>query len=262
MLGKCGDTIRVHLCYVDDSGDSKRGTTLTALMIEAHDWSSVLNAWLDGRRAIHKEFGVPKTKELHASDLYKGRQKFCETPEHEAAFQKPARAAAGRIMLSHLAAHGRFTVATVASSTRSKPEIYARFVAWLEDWAVANDSWLMIFYDGQQGDVPFEDEITTEERHDLWETAIRNAAPYREVHRDLDIGTRRIVEDVIMQDSKYSQLIQAVDLLAYGAWHKHLQEHPEHWGTKITPHAGAIRAYMKVLEHWPKDSDYGVYWID
>ncbi|MBK5237805.1 MAG: DUF3800 domain-containing protein [Actinomycetales bacterium] len=40
------------------------------------------------------------------------------------------------------------------------------------------------------------------------------------MHRDLSITNRRVVEDVIMQDSKYSQLIQAADLAAYAAFHR------------------------------------------
>jgi len=56
----------MHLCYVDDSGDSKHGVTLTALLIEEHNWSSVLASWLERRRAVYNEFRVLKKSELHA----------------------------------------------------------------------------------------------------------------------------------------------------------------------------------------------------
>lgn len=59
----------MHLCYLEDSGDSKHGVTITALIIEDRDWSAVLDAWLNGRRTIHKQFRVPKNSEIHANEL-------------------------------------------------------------------------------------------------------------------------------------------------------------------------------------------------
>lgn len=252
----------MYVCYVDDSGDSRHGTTLSALLIEAQHWSGVLDAWLGGRRAIHEEFGVRKHAELHALDLYKGRGRFCETPEHEDRFGTTQRAAAGRIVLNHLSHYPHFHVATVATREVSKPAVYARFVAWLEDWAATQDTHLMVFYDGQQGLHHGTEEPTPDELAELWQTAIRNATPYRRAHRDLDLSTRRIVEDVVMQDSQYSQLIQAVDLIAYGAYHLHRQNHPEVWGTKIKVMADAIRAYSRTRPHWLPESDSGVFWLD
>ena len=134
--------------------------------------------------------------------MYKGRGSLCETPEQDRACGTSQRAAIGRIMLSSLAKHSDFTVATVGTADPSKPTAYARFVAWLEDWAATNDTYLMIFYDGQQGlDHPGESPAPDRQR-ELWETAIRDATPYREVHRRLELRSRRVVEDVIMQDSR------------------------------------------------------------
>lgn len=252
----------MHLCYIDDSGDSRSGTTLTALMVHDYSWAALLDAWLQGRREIHGLFGVPKSRELHSTELYKGRGHFCDTPEQEAAFGGAPRAAVGRIMLSTLAKHGSFELATVGTAERVKPTTYARFIAWLEDWAAVHDTHLLIFYDGQHGlDRPGASP-GPERQRELWETAIRDATPYREVHRGLDIKSRRVIEDVIMQDSRYSQLIQAVDLMAYGAYQKHLQRHPKIWGTRNQVVPEAIKAYMQLAQHWSEDSDYGVHWLD
>lgn len=252
----------MHLCYVDDSGESRHGTTLTALLVEDSKWSTLLSAWLDGRREIHNLFGVPKTRELHATELYKGRGSFCDTPDQEKAFRSSQRAAAGRIVLSSIAKGADFTLVTIGTAARATPTTYARFVAWLEDWAAAQDTRLLIFYDGQQGlDRPGASP-GPERRRELWEAAVRSATPYRDVHRSLDLSTRRVLEDVIMQDSRYSQLIQAVDLMAYGAYHKHLQDHPQIWGTRNQPLPAAIRAYMQLAAHWPADSDAGFYWLE
>lgn len=252
----------MHLCYVDESGDSRHGTLLTAVLVENQHWSGLLGAWLQGRREIHKAFGVPKTKEIHANQLYKGRGSYCDTLEQDLNFGTRNRASAGRMLLTELGKFENFTAITIGSSEISKPKAYARLIAWLEDWAALNDTQLMVFYDGQQGLPDPGEEASASKLHELWERAVRDAAPYREVHRDLDLSNRRIVEDPIMQDSRYSQLIQVADLIAYGAFHKHKQEHPEIWGTKGTPSVGAIVAYMKLTRRWPVDSDYGTFWLD
>lgn len=60
----------MHLCYVDDSGESRSGVTLTALLVSADKWSALLDSWLEGRREIYRQFGVPKTRELQESPLW------------------------------------------------------------------------------------------------------------------------------------------------------------------------------------------------
>ncbi|WP_155049563.1 DUF3800 domain-containing protein [Microbacterium sp. ZXX196] len=249
------------MCYIDDSGDSRHGVVLTALIIEETAWSRNLQAWLEGRRAIHREFGVPKTRELHANKLYKGRGSFCETKEQERRFGDAQRAAAGRIMLSHLSRE-ESTVISIGAPERSSTVVYAKLIAALEEWAAALDTRLMLFYDGQQG--VLDEGASLEHQREAWERAIRSAAPYRNAHRDLDLTTRRVVEDVIMQDSRYSQFIQAADLLAYGAYQKHLQNHPEIWGAdrSSTASGDAIRAYMRMGAHWLPESDYGLVWLE
>lgn len=252
------DTQRVHLCYIDDSGDSRHGVILTALIIHESDWAENLESWLQGRREIHREFGVPKTRELHANKLYKGRGSFCEKPDQDHRFGDKQREAVGRIMLSHLS-RAPSTVISIGATDRSSSNVYVKFVTLLEGWAAAADTRLMLFYDGQQGLI---DDGSPEQQKEAWDRAIRAAAPYREAHRQLDLTTRRIVEDVIMQDSRYSQFIQAADLLAYGAFHKHLQGHPEIWGTDHAAKASkaAIRAYMRMRNHWLPEHTDGILW--
>lgn len=115
----------MYLCYVDGSGDSRNGTTLSALLVEAEHWSGLLDAWLTGRREIHRLYGVRKHAELHANQLYKGRGEVCETPEENDGFGTTQRAATGRIMLSHLSAFKHFQVVTVASPQSSNPQAAA-----------------------------------------------------------------------------------------------------------------------------------------
>lgn len=248
----------MHLAYVDDSGDSKHGTTLTAVLVEDRAWNATLQAWLDGRRSITDDFGVPKGTELHAADLYKGRG-LRDTSSGNTLSPRQ-RAAIGRIMLSHLAKPEGVQVVTLAMSERSKPQGYAQLISWLDEWASDNDTTVMVLYDGQQG-YPASPSATEQQARDTWERALRDASPLRDVHRGLPITTRRIVEDVVMQDSRYNQLIQAADLAAYGAFHKHVQERQDIWGTDIAPVPDAIKAYMCLRERWIPDTDHGIIWL-
>lgn len=251
----------MHLCYLEDSGDSKNGVTITALLIEDREWATVLEAWLGGRRAIHRDFGVVKHSEIHANELFKGRGRYCASAEEDRGFGTAKRAAAARILLTWMA-RAQFAIVTFGTADVSKPRAYARAIGRLEDWATENDTYLLVFYDGQQGLARPDEEVTADRSRVLWERAIRDAKPYRSVHRDLPIENRRVIEDPVMQDSRYSQLIQVADLIAYGAYHRHKQDHPEIWGNRSRVTSDAIVAYMKVANHWPADSDHGIVWLD
>ena len=252
----------MYLAYVDDSGDSKYGRTLTALLVEDRQWSNVLDSWLQGRREIHREFGVPKTQELHANNLYKGRCHFCDSAADEDAFSSGRRAATGRIMLSWLAKADGLTIATIATPHRSATQAYATFIRWLDAWAEKMQTTAMVFYDGQQGYGPDDSSRTPEQIQAQWDAAYRSSAPYRDVHRSLNLDTRHVIEDVVMQDSKYNQLIQAADLVAYGAYQRDTQKHPKRWSPDHTPVADAIRAYLSTKRLWIPGSDQGILWIE
>ncbi len=251
----------MYLCYVDDSGDPARGVTFSALLIAEVSWAGVLEKWLVARRDIQRQFGVDTKRELHASELFKGRGRYSDTSDGEPGFGSAQRAATGRIALTALARHPELVVVTIAMSERSKPKAYGEFITWLDRWAEQEDTYVLVFYDGQQGLEHPGITPTPEHRQELWESAVRDSAPYREVHRALPISSRRIIEDIIMQDSRYSQLIQAADLIAYGAYQRHVQDHPEIWGRDKKPVAAAILAYMKLRQHWLPGSENGIFWL-
>lgn len=254
----------MYFCYIDDSGDSKKGTTMSVIMVEDKHWSGLLASWIQGRRKVHSDWGLAKNTEIHAVKLLKGRGEFCETQEQNAKFaDKNLRAAAGRILLSNLANFEHFQVLSFGMTTTRNHELYAKVIAYLEDWAIAEDTYVLVFYDGLQGfkHLLEEEDVDPQRAKDQWTSAARNAAAYRSVHRNLDISERRIVEDVVMQDSMYNQLIQAADLVAYCSYHKHLQNHPEIWGTRNKALEGAAIAYSRLSKHWRDDSDHGMIWF-
>lgn len=250
----------VYLCYVDDSGaDEVR--TLTGLLVEDRSWSALLDRWLTARAELEATWGVGKHTELKANKLAKGRGSFCATPAQDRQFHQPARDTAYRVLLERLGGFTALTVTTVAAGIAQLPLVYAALVAHLDRWAAHHETYVLIVYDGHQGllapDQSWDAEVAT--RH--WDSAVRDARPYREVHRGLDLRSRRIVEDVVIHDSRFSQLIQAADLVAYAAFQHDLGAHPHRWPSTLTPTPGPAIAYQELADRWLPGSDQGITWV-
>lgn len=242
----CGQYQRMHICYLDDSGNSS-GATLTGLIVPAAEWARTLDRWLDARREIHQEFGLPKTEELHANKLLTGRG----YAEYTSLSNIRSRRSVYRIMLRSLPGGG-VEVLSIGSNSTVKPHVYRCMIQELDAWACRHDTHVLVFYDGRQlgtGD---------QEQH---EQILRDAGPYRAIHREQPISARRVVEDVITQDSRYSQLMQAADLLAYGVWHHHAEQYPDRWGDAYTAkaHGPAVAEFSKVCEAF-QDSMHPLVW--
>ena len=252
----------VHLCYVDDSG--KDGIiTFTGLLVADAGWNDVLHAWLDGRRQLTETWGVKKKVELHANQLTKaGRGLFCETVEQNRAFQSAAvRARAVDILLQRLGQCEALTVTTVAARAATSAAAYEAFITHLEKWAISCDTQVVVVLDGQEGPIDTTGlsycKVALER-----EAAYRNAVHYRDVHRGLDLDGRHIIEDPILHDSRWSQLIQAADLTAY-ATYQHLWADRSAWpsgGRHGQPNLAIAKALDRLSARWIQGSDHGVQW--
>lgn len=286
----------MHLCYVDDSGRDGI-VTFTGLLVPAAGWNCLLSCWLDGRQQLSREptWRVDKHAELHANVLLKrGSGRFCEPGcaqpgcadagrcgesgsdccaaeccvdrccgqrWFEGRFSgQGARDSAYRIMMEKLSRCPALTVTTVACHTRNSPKAYQGFVNRLDRWAADNDTSVVIFLDGPQGPIDSTG-MTVEQIKAEQDRSTRNAAPYRRTHRELDLGPRRVIEDPLVTDSRYSQLIQAADLVAYGAY-QHLWS-AGGWpsgGRYGGPNANVVKAYRKLAPRWLPGSDSGIDW--
>ncbi|MGI5054912.1 DUF3800 domain-containing protein, partial [Streptomyces sp. JAC18] len=140
-------------------------------------------------------------------------------------------------------------------------QVYQGFVDHLELWALKQDTRVVIMYDGQAGP---EDTSGMEQEvaQKLWDQAVRNASPYRAAHRQLPLTTRRVLEDPIMQDSRYSQFIQAADMVGYAAFHHLVLARPDVW-PKMNPVGPMSKAYQRLSPHWlPDHGTDGILWLD
>lgn len=86
----------MHLVYVDDSGDSKNGTTMTALLIENRNWNGVLDFWLQGRRQFIAILKCPKHRKFTQIISNKGRANHRDSEEVNRSLSSAKRAAVGR----------------------------------------------------------------------------------------------------------------------------------------------------------------------
>jgi len=248
----------VYLCYADDSGDNT-SRSITAVLVEDKNWSSLMAKWLEDRSYLTKTWGVRKNAELHALELATQRGSFCETDTQERLFVHDARRRAYEIMASSLARVDGLVTFTVASRETRLPVVYGLFVERLEQWAVTRQTQVMVLLDGPDGNALADDDPETRQRK--WVAAQKYAQPYRRVHRELDVANRRVLEDVIMQDSKHNQQIQAADLAAYAAFHDAKLRHPNRWNKNGPNREAALTAHQRLKSTWPTDSDDGLYWI-
>ncbi|HET7415655.1 MAG TPA: DUF3800 domain-containing protein [Arthrobacter sp.] len=246
----------MYLCYADDSGDDD-GRTITALLIPVQSWTTLLGGWLAARAELSETWGVKKHAELHSYDLFANRGRYCETLEQEKRFGPPSRRRAFALAMKRLGQIEGLVTFTVATDLVTMADVYEIFLRHVQHWAEAHSTHVMVIYDGMDAFDTNPDETIEQHRRDR-RAALGNARPLRKVHRNLDLGTRRIIEDVVMQDSKVSQLIQAADMASYAAFQFAKEQYPGSW-VHDEPVTAAARTHHWLASTWPEDADEGLY---
>lgn len=249
----------VHLCYIDDSGNSKEGVTYTALVVPEREWSPLLDRWLTARASVHERFLVKKKSELHAVTLIGGQGYVTSEPGEEPVRRVPnhQRPTIYRDMVNAIPGPG-IRLITVAKRGSDSTAAYSALLLKLEEWARVEDSYLLLMYDGR--------ELGRSDSAKEEDTIQRSHAPLRNLHRELPLRSRRIIEDVITKDSSFSQFIQAADLLAYGAFYYDVWTHPERWSVKTRlaqekdSRVQATRYFAKLMDEWEETPQFE--WFD
>ena len=153
----------MYLCYADNSGDNT-SRSITAVLVEDKNWSSLMAKWLEDRAYLTKTWGVRKNAELHALELGTQRGSFCETESEERLFVHDARRRAYEIMASSLARVDGLVTFTVASRETRLPIVYGLFVQQLEEWATSQNTQVLVLLDGPDGTAHPGDDVGPEER--------------------------------------------------------------------------------------------------
>lgn len=203
-----------RLLYVDDSGHPANGHVVFGWVEFAPDhWASVLQTWLATRKRLWREYAIPVTRELHATEYVNGRGRISTSVparhlhagvEH---WKDLGRDVAEQCLESIRCTEGIVTGAVwrqgaPADIATTRREAYRALIARTESELQHTDSLGLVFMDGDGSD-----------------------PTYRATHRELTLSERRVIEDAVHLDSRTSQLIQMADLVAWTA-NAHVDRHP------------------------------------
>jgi len=203
-----------RLIYVDDSGHPQSGLVVYGWVeFTPHHWAGILRTWLDMRKRLWRDSGIPVTQELHTTDYVNGRrrisQRFPDRHRHNGIeYWKDFGREIATECLETLRSTEGLTVGSVfrhgapQDLARTRQETYSALVARFEQELSRSGSLAMVFMDGDGTD-----------------------PTYRSTHRALRLDQRRVIEDAIHLDSRHSQLEQMADLVAWSAYAS-LDRHP------------------------------------
>ena len=198
-----------RLFYVDDSGSPDGGLIVYGwLECPAHAWRTTLTAWLDLRRHLWTEYGIPVSYELHSANFAGGHGNPSIDPSWNR--RKHLRSEVMQVVLAHIASTPDLHIGTVYRATQARRHIYAAHRADLYRNLVTNiDTRVgaagelgLIFMDGDGTD-----------------------PTYVSAHRALPLGRRHIIEDPQFQSSHQSHWLQMADIVAWTTY-QHLHRAP------------------------------------
>ncbi len=177
---------------MDDSGNEKI-TMFSAVSVPVQAWTAALDSWLGWRRHLRAVHEIDVRSRLHAADWLAGRGRPSGDPESAINRSKPVRWREFVSALDTVAVMpGVEVMTTFAPGDRRKPP-YRALMNWI-DWRLREtDDYGLIVLDGESGEL-------------------------RTMHRELDIATRRIVEDPWMRGARESQWPQVADFVAHTAF--------------------------------------------
>jgi Protein of unknown function (DUF3800) len=193
-----------YLIYVDDSGDANHDL-LVAVCVPATCWSTSLAKWKQYRKFLHRKFLFPPVLELHATEWLRRRDLHLTDPDSGEAIVVPREVprGSGARTRDDAFVNGLKTVAAMRDVrivgvyervANGAGGLYPRLLGLLEDFLAAENSFGVVWFDG---------------------TSKAGEASFRQHHRALEIGSRRVLEDPIPLDSRHSHFIQIADVVAY-----------------------------------------------
>lgn len=174
----------------------------------------MLREWLELRKRLWRDFGIPPAQELHTTQYAQGRGKVSTSPptqyiHGDTVYWKDLGRDVAVECLKVLeqcpslgvGAVARQTSATGREYEKEKADVYTKLVNRWNGEHAADDTYVFVSMDGDG-----------------------SARTYREAHRSLALDTRHVIEDPMFHDSKRSQWTQMADLVAYSAY-KNLDRH-------------------------------------
>lgn len=188
-----------YLIYCDDSGDAE-ASYYSAVLVPVSGWSRVLGDWLTFRKWLYSKYGVPARFE-HANQWINAKgAPVVEPPEAPINTSAPLRREITEKALKTVRTMGPLRIVGCRHPGPVKAEAYQALVQAVEAVLAEDGDWGLMVVDG----------------------APENPDPHvRQAHRDLEIHSRRILEDGWVQNAHDSQFIQMADLVAHCLYQAH-----------------------------------------
>ena len=199
---------QTKLFYVDDSGSEKFGLAVLGwIEVDVTDWGQLLSEILDWRDYLSRDYGIPKSYELHAVNFVNGRgnpsndvdwnrKKFLRQQITDDLFSRISEwslCGVGRVMTQTTARRHAFAQVT--------EELYASFIQTLDERLGTNNEQAIIIIDGDGTN-----------------------RSYARAHRKLRLETRSVIEDPLFQHAHTSLLVQIADFVAYAAFQNQIKQ--------------------------------------
>lgn len=179
------------LFYVDDSANEQHDV-LAAVCVPVSLWTQRLRSWLDFRKRLAFEHGLPVAYELHASKFVAGRGHPHEDTRRPINWDRGLRRAIYEEALDVVLEMELPVLSVHRTGSQRRMVLYRLLLAQLTNWLEERGANGIVIMDGE----------------DL---------SYRAIHRELPLVSRRILEDPWLQGSHDSQFIQVADLVAHAA---------------------------------------------
>ncbi len=182
----------VWLFYVDDSTNDQHDL-LAAVAVPVGEWSVNLGGWLDHRKMLAEQHGLPSGYEFHASKFLGVRGNPHEDVHQPINWDKALRRTIYEQCLDAIVALPSVEVLAVHQRGRQQRLVlYRSLLDHLSVWLEERDALGIVVMDGED-------------------------VSYRGVHRQLRLADRRIIEDAWLQGARESQFVQAADLVVHAA---------------------------------------------
>ncbi|MEO3861612.1 DUF3800 domain-containing protein [Acrocarpospora sp. B8E8] len=195
-------TAPVRLFYIDDSGAESTGFIVYSwIECAIEDWRLILRGWLDLRKELYAQYGIPPAYELHATKFIRGignpstNLGWNRRKQNRSIVMREALAAIGSTPALKTGTAYRRTSMRGGAYQVERDQVYEVLVANLDARVGAAGEFGMIFMDGDG-----------------------TATGYYNAHRALKLAHRNIIEDPLFVPAHRSAWVQMADLVAWTAY--------------------------------------------
>jgi hypothetical protein len=188
--------------YVDDSGATNTGWVVYGYVeVPAECWGAAFGRWLDFRRLLYEQYRIPASYELHAHNFINGRGNPSQRVKWNRDKELRRRLAVSALQVIaempgvRVGAVVRHTEARRDAYAEERQRVYGELVERLTTRLERDRAYGAVVIDGDGSDVSYEQR-----------------------HADLDMASRRILENPIFHGAHASPMLQVADLVSYAAY--------------------------------------------